>query len=514
MINVRAANRGLGHSLQIINNSVADLGKAYREAPYGIERFAEDIIGIELNHYQKRILRALMVHKRVCVRGLHGIGKTTIAATVNLWGMGAFQDDLKIVNTASKWRQIRKYLFPEIHKWARLTNWQALGMTMRFGREIQTLSLKSTGKEAFGVACTDPTAIEGAHAKNLIYILDESKAIPDATFDAVEGAFSNAGENGYVAYALSISTPAAPIGRFYDIQSHKEGYEDWHTEHVTLEDAIKAGRVSQQWADNRKRQWGEGDPRYKNRVLAEFADSSEDTLISLSWVEAAQERLLDRIEANEIEGDLAYGVDVARKGQDSSAVARKLGYNVTDLNYYDYPNTMRLAGTVIRTLDKDSLAQSPKTVPIGVDDVGVGGGVADRLKELQYKVIEVTASARSKRRSRFSKDRFDNLRSELWWLARELLNPNHYKDDDGNLDESEMLALPMDDKLVTDLTTPKWEELSDGRIRVEGKKDIERRLKREGRKYKSSDGADAVLASLHASKKLEAKADWVSVSEV
>ena len=63
------------------------------------------------------------------------------------------------------------------------------------------------------------------------------------TFDAAEGAFSSVGADlDGVGYALAISTPGEPNGRFYDIHARKPGYEDWWVRHVTLAEAIAAGR--------------------------------------------------------------------------------------------------------------------------------------------------------------------------------------------------------------------------------------------------------------------------------
>lgn len=477
----------------IIEESLIDYGAAYRQAPYGIERFADDIIGINLNEYQREIFRALMIHKRVAVRGLHGIGKTAIAAVFNLWMIGAWTEDVKCVNTASTWRQLSKYLFPEIRKWANRMDWSKLGMTMRYGREIQELSLKTRGKEAFAVASKDPAAIEGAHAKVLGYVLDEAKAIPDKTFDAVEGAFSNAGADDYIAYALAISTPGPAKGRFYQIHKRAAGYEDWFPIHVTLDDAIKAGRVTREWAEQRARQWGEKSPQYLRRVLAEFGSDDEGNLIPLEYVDDAFDRWRERNGMGALDAQLAYGMDVARKGVDRNAYARLRGMTLEALEYDDTINTMRAAGHLINFMSED------KNVPVGIDEIGVGGGVADRLIEQQYNVKEVNVAKTSKRRSRFKKLQFDNLRSELWWTVAELLDPTNFEDETGKLeDESEMLALVPDDSLKDDLTTPLWEELSDGRVHVESKDEIEARLKKEGESYRSSDGADALMAAMYA----------------
>ena len=72
---------------------------------------------------------------------------------------------------------------------------------------------------------------------------------------------------------------------------------------------------------------------------------------------------------------------------------------------------------------------------------------------------------------------FVNRRSAAWWGLRELLDP---------ATEAE-LAIPPDDLLTGDLVSPTWRPTSAGRIVVEGKDGIRKRLGR------STDHGDAVV---------------------
>ena len=74
--------------------------------------------------YQKRILSRIVEHKRVAVRGPHGMGKSATASWVILWfALTRDGDDWKLPTTASAWRQLTKYLWPEVRKWRRRLNW-------------------------------------------------------------------------------------------------------------------------------------------------------------------------------------------------------------------------------------------------------------------------------------------------------------------------------------------------------------------------------------------------------
>lgn len=439
----------------------------------GIVAFVRDILGGDPAPYQEELLRAFIVHRRVSARGPHGLGKTTLAAWVILYAVAVMPDDLKIVTTASVFRQLKFFLWPEVRKWARAADWAKIGLRMERGKQILEQSIKLPGKEAFAAAPTDATAIEGAHAKYLVYIFDEAKAIPDDVWDAAEGAFSSAGDDtDSFAYALAISTPGVPQGRFYNIQSRQPGYEEWYVRHVTLEEAIAAGRISEQWAQARAKQWGKNSALYKNRVRGEFDSTGEDTVIPLEWVEAAHERWLDRQAAGKPpEGRRAYGVDVARYGEDNTVVAEIIGRTVTDLQTRHKQSTMETAGQVIAIIKGDT------KVEVQVDVIGVGAGVVDRLDEQGYNVTGVNVAEKSDLKTADGFLGFFNSRSAYWWKMREALDP------DGEI----LLELPPNDQLTGDLTAPKYTYTSAGDIRVEGKDEIRKRLKR------STDHADGVI---------------------
>jgi len=222
---------------------------------------------------------------------------TSIASWTILWfaiTREAARIDWKILTTASVYRQLSHFLWPEVHKWARRIRWAEIGRRPWAATELLQAGLNLAYGTAIPIASSDPAKAEGAHARQLLFVYDEAKAIPPEMFDATEGAFSGEKMEGSEAYALAISTPGDPIGRFYDIHRSKPGYEDWDVRHVTLEEAIDAGRISPAWVVQRKRQWGETSALFINRVLGDFADASEDTAIPLRWVEAAVERWEER----------------------------------------------------------------------------------------------------------------------------------------------------------------------------------------------------------------------------
>lgn len=431
----------------------------------------------------------LIPNGRTSVRAMHGVGKTALAALAILW-FALTRDgwaDWKIVTTAGSHRQLTKFLWPEVHKWARRLRWDRIHRAPFHPSELLDMAIKLSTGEAFAVASDNAALIEGAHAKRMFYVFDESKAIPGKTFDAAEGAFTQAGLAGHEALALAISTPGPPIGRFYDIQSRKKGYHDWQVKHINLKEVIACGQLSQQWADNRKAQWGESSAVYRNRVLGEFASDDEKGIIPLSWIEAANARWLEWKDRIDIEQTMPivthFGVDVARSGLDKNIKAiRCEESNLTIISELVASNfnqdTMETTGIV------RGLIRKTGGVPV-VDVLNMGAGVVDRLRELGETVIAFNASIGvPELTDRSGEFTFLNLRAAAWWGLRERLDP---------ASPLKPLALPPDDELTADLSTPYWKVTSSGAIQVEGKDEIKKRL--DGR---STDRGDAVMMSLAA----------------
>ncbi|MCK9597906.1 MAG: hypothetical protein M0R06_02625 [Sphaerochaeta sp.] len=454
--------------------------RTYRDNPAG---FVNDCIlwkeGQGSSFYQEEILSNLVSYRRESARGPHGLGKTALIAWAVLW-FALTNDgdtDWKIPITASAWRQLTKFAMPEIRKWARKLNWQKIGREPFNERlELTQLSLKLSTGEAFALASDNSALIEGAHASRILYIFDESKEIPAGTWDSAEGAFSTGD-----CYWLAVSTPGEPSGRFYEIQAKRPGYEDWHVRHVALEDAIEAGRIDKDWAEKRKRQWGEDSAVYQNRVKGEFASSEADGVIPLSWIEKANERWNEWNDAktsghwpDESEYvELAFtsvGVDVARSGEDRTVLALRFERVISEIRDYHLEDTMETTGRVVGVLEKNG----GKAI---VDVIGIGAGVVDRLRELRKSCIPFNASEHTDFMDSSGELGFINCRSGAWWNLRELLDP-----DSGN-----NIALPESDLLTGDLVAPHWQVQSGGKIQVEAKDDIKERIGR------STDFGDAVV---------------------
>lgn len=423
--------------------------------------------------YQLGALETLATDHRLALRGPRGLGKTTTAALCVLHfaiTRDALGWDWKILTTAGVSRHLSRALWPEIHKWAPRIRTTKLYSPPVPDKQLLTMSLQMRHGQAFGAVARDPDMIESAHADQILILIDEAKSVREAIWDALEGSLT--GLEGQ--YAVAFSTPGQPAGRFYEI--HQGLHEEWTARHVTVDEAVDAGRIARRWVDSRRKAWGADSALFRQQGLGEFAADDEGAVVPLSWVEAAQERWHAWRDAGrpELEGARSYSVDVATSGADKTVIASRHGRHVTRFDYADLGDTMSTVAKVQGIVGKHT------DRPVVVDVSGVGAGVADRLAELGYKVVRYTGAAGTKVKDRAGDYGFVNVRSAAYWRVRELLSPD--------LDADEAIMLPPSTTLLADLTTPTWREVTGvpSRIAIETKDDLVKRLGR------SPDFGDAV----------------------
>lgn len=126
---------------------------------------------------------------------------------------------------------------------------------------------------------------------------------------------------------------------------------------------------------------------------------------------------------------------------------------------------MQLTGAV--KAEYDSSMDKPQE--IFVDAIGLGAGVADRLRELGLPAYAINVSESPAMGATYL-----NLRAELWYKARAWLEGRDTK-------------LPKDDRLRSELTTIRYTYTSSGKVKIESKQDLKRRG------VSSPDAADAFV---------------------
>lgn len=271
---------------------------------------------------------------------------------------------------------------------------------------------------------------------------------------------------------LVVGNPLSPAGRFYEVSRSPH----WSSIQISAEDHpnVETGRVTipggvtRTYVQRMAREYGKGSNTYMSRVLGEFPDQGSEALIARSWLEGAA----DLYEAGVItkDGPPRIAVDPARYGPDSTVAVVRRGDAFTRIDSWNGLDTMGTANRVVELAKSEDITTwNPRSGEVVVDVVGLGAGVMDRLRELEYPVYGFNSSRKAGDASRFM-----NLRAHAYWHLRDEL-------------EAGRIGLPWDPKLFDELAAIEWRPTPDGRIRMEEKVELKSRLGR------SPDRADAVV---------------------
>ena len=275
--------------------------------------------------------------------------------------------------------------------------------------------------------------------------------------------------SGHNAVTILAGNPVRSTGLFFD--THHELKDDWATFHVSC---MTSKRVTADFVEDMKKRYGEDSNAFRVRVLGEFPKTDDDSVISAEAIEAAKERDVSPKLLKPI-----WGLDVARKGRDATVLAKRQGNVLMEpTRLWRDRDLMSTAGRVKAEWDNTPPSMRPSA--INIDAIGMGAGVADRLREqgLPAFAINVSESA-----SIFP-DRYANLRSELWFAGKGWFDAKDCRIHGKHADGTEWV----DSDLGNELKLPTFDYRSNGKILVEGKKEMVKRTKKP-----SPNRADAFL---------------------
>ena len=180
---------------------------------------------------------------------------------------------------------------------------------------------------------------------------------------------------------------------------------------------------------------------------------------------------------------LYMGCDVARFGKDFSVIAIIEDKTLIFLQRYKYKTGTNELMDTNDFADEILHEANSRQIPAGniaVDGVGLGAGTIDALKKAGLKVYEIQSGSAEVYTKDTQEYRFFNFKSQMWWVLREAIRK-------GDL----QIGLPIESdtaqKLLQDLTMPRYEIKCDKSIKVESKSDIKNRLGR------STDYGDALV---------------------
>jgi hypothetical protein len=133
-----------------------------------------------------------------------------------------------------------------------------------------------------------------------------------------------------------------------------------------------------------------------------------------------------------------------------------------------------------------------------VDTNGIGAGVFDKIRRRGMSATPLNVGTLTKLRDKSGQIEFYNIRAAATWKLREALDPA----------QNPTLCLPVDEKLAGDLSAPRWKNRAGGKMVIEDKGEVRKRISR------SPDRGDAVILAnwLNSDENIstdESSFDWV-----
>jgi hypothetical protein len=418
---------------------------------------------------QAEILTSVQKNRRTAVRSCHGIGKSHVASlAVSHWLDSHPPGEAFVVTTAPTTAQVRAILWRyirRIHK--------AGGLT---GRVNQTEWLIDEELVAFGrkPADQDESAFQGIHARYVLVVIDEACGVPEQLWVAADALAT-----GPDCRILAIGNPDNAQSHFFTVNQPDSG---WNVIKISafdspnftgepVSEAVAASLVSKIWVHEKKTDWGVDNPLYMSKVLGEFSVDAENSIVRASDVAACRIDPETRYSSSDLT-PVELGVDVGG-GSDETVIRERRGIRAGREWKIRSDRPEKIAPLVIKAI-RDTGATMVK-----VDSIGVGFGVIGELRnaanrhEHKAKIVGVNAANRSSEPKIYM-----NLRAEMWWKIGRNLSAGLGWD---------LSSMENADDACAQLLAPRWDLDSQGRIRVELKDDI---IKRIGR---SPDNADALL---------------------
>jgi hypothetical protein len=213
-----------------------------------------------------------------------------------------------------------------------------------------------------------------------------------------------------------------------------------------------------------KSYYGEDSDVYRVRVLGEFPKADVDSLISVDEVYKAIQREVTVVP----QWEKKMGVDVARFGDDRTAILVRQMEKVIRKEIFFGLDTMQITGHVLR-IAKEEVVRPDN---ISVDVIGIGAGVVDRLREQGWHVEGVNVGEQAA-----DHEHYANARAELYVKVKEWLKTGSFpKDDD-----------------FYELANVKYKFNSKGQLQIESKDDMKKRG------LASPDVADALMLTFASS---------------
>ena len=391
---------------------------AYRQDPV---LFVKQEFKTTPDSWQGDVLRAYPHNQRLAMSACVGPGKSAALVFISL-NFLVTRPAPKIAATSITWENLRDNYWAELAKWiaksellSQMLEWQQTRVFFRAElvkteeRAQSWISArrwsKSADEETLG------TTLAGLHSDYILALADEAGGMPPAITRRAEGILSSPIEG----HLIVAGNPTHLAGALHECVVKRS--DKYKVIRITgdPDDPNRAPRVNKEWAQELIDDYGRDSAYVRGIVLGLFPIQSTDAMIGLNHMEDAFKRyghpFNDNGEALQ-RGLKVLGCDIARFGSDSTNLGLRDGDFLDDFIWWQGKDTMYSAAKI------REIAIEEEVNWIAVDDVGVGGGVTDKLIEfkrdglLDCGIVPINAAETSSVKDRMGQPRFANKKAE------------------------------------------------------------------------------------------------------
>lgn len=429
--------------------------------------FCDEVLNVKLTSQQATALDKLAKgsKKRVAIKSGHGTGKSCMEACSALWFL-CTRPFARVIVTAPSSNQLYNTMMSEIASWYYKSVLSELNL-FYFTKDRVRLNHEQLSNSWFlsAVSVANPENISGTHAEHVLAIIDEAAGVDDEIFIRLDGVLTTDD-----CYQLVAGNPSFDSGYFYDI-FHKEEYSRQYDTFTFS--CVDSPNVNREWIQTMKDKYGEDSPRYKVRVLGEFAPMDEEVIIRREYVKDA----IARDKAGFRESDPVYfGIDVSSgDSNDYSVICVRRGNEELErikvkLHLTDLKNKCISMIT--------EYSYHAKSVIVNIDTTGIGYQLGQDLDEYfyGYEDIEINRINFSYRAELYGM--FGNVFTEMFFMMKDRIK------------NVSLLNIP-ESTLEEDLGSRRYDYTNRGLYMAEKKKTFIKRFRR------SPDEGDAVLLAFY-----------------
>lgn len=481
----------------------AERTQRYRHDPV---LWAKDILDVDLWSMQQSVAHSVRDNRNTAVAAAHGVGKSFLGSVLMCWWIDTHPlDEVFVASTAPFQSQISAILWKGCRVfWSLAKRRYEDGLIDH--RLPGYITSQNEWKTDDGIIIgqgrkppdnQEDSGYQGLHAVYLLAIGDEAAGLSAGMVDAL-GNITTGQHN----RLLLIANPTDPTSAMAKLWKTKN--PAWNLMHISAFDSPKitgedfpAERMTaltgMEYIDEKRADWGEDDPRYISRVTGQWAFDAGNNL----FTEIDIARAANCVVVPDPNAKPRHGWDVARSGKDATVGYESIEGEVweTDPDTGEPTKPTGRKGLRVRLIDswtKAPLTGSDPNNPssanrvneyaigagcefIAVDATGLGGGLVDGLRDLdfgrgKYLVFEYWASGASTDRRSYT-----NARAEHYFALKSAAYA-------GEIDLD-----PEDNHMLDELRGIAYEYDSRGAKKIESKDDMKKRG------VKSPDFADAVI---------------------